>query len=265
LDVPSYEVFAIKFGQREVRRSENFIGGDPHDGPMPVAYYVWLIRGPSRNLLVDVGFSAAVADRRGRERLCEPASVLPRLGVAPESLHDVIVTHLHWDHVGNFAHYPNARFHLQDAEMAYATGRHMRRERLAGAYELDHVLDMVRLVYRDRVEFHNGAEEIVPGVWVHHLPGHTAGIQSVRVMTRRGWVVLASDASHHYEHMETYRCYPSVLDIGGVVDGYDMLRKLASTPNHIIPGHDPLVMQRYPAASPELTGIAVRLDVPPTS
>src|SRR5262249_7610257 len=154
LDVPSYEVFAIKFGQREGRRSENFVGGDPHDGPMPVSYYVWLIRGQSRSFLVDVGFSKAVAAKRGREQLREPASVLAKLGVPPESLRDVIITHLHWDHVGNFSAYPNARFHLQDAEMAYATGRHMRRERLAGAYELDHVLDMVRMVYGDRVDFH---------------------------------------------------------------------------------------------------------------
>jgi glyoxylase-like metal-dependent hydrolase (beta-lactamase superfamily II) len=79
-------------------------------------------------------------------------------------------------------------------------------------------------------------------------------------MTRRGWVVLASDASHYYEHMEANRCFPTTFHLGEVIDGYETLRRLAASPRHIIPGHDPLVMSRYPAVSAELEGIAVRLD-----
>jgi glyoxylase-like metal-dependent hydrolase (beta-lactamase superfamily II) len=79
----------------------------------------------------------------------------------------------------------------------------------------------------------------------------------------RGWLVLASDASHFYEHFENDRCFPVVVDVAATLEGYRKLRRLAESPAHIIPGHDPLVMQRYPAAGKELEGIAVRLDLEP--
>jgi len=85
----------------------------------------------------------------------------------------------------------------------------------------------------------------------------------VRVMTQRGWLVVASDATHYYEHFEKDRCFPTVYNVGDTLEGYARLRQLAASPKHIIPGHDPLVMQRYPAASKQLEGIAVRLDVEP--
>ena len=79
----------------------------------------------------------------------------------------------------------------------------------------------------------------------------------------RGWVVLASDASHFYEHFEQQRCFPLVYHVGEMVEGFARLRQLADSPDHVVPGHDPLVAQRYPAVSPQLEGIAVRLDRPP--
>jgi glyoxylase-like metal-dependent hydrolase (beta-lactamase superfamily II) len=123
---------------------------------------------------------------------------------------------------------------------------------------------MVRLVYQQRVVFHDGAAEIAPGIELHRIGGHTMGLQCVRVATRRGWLVLASDASHYYEHMEKYRVFPTTFNLGEVMDGFDTLRRLAASPQHIIPGHDPLVMERYPAAAPALAGVAIRLDAEPT-
>jgi glyoxylase-like metal-dependent hydrolase (beta-lactamase superfamily II) len=100
-------------------------------------------------------------------------------------------------------------------------------------------------------------------VSLHHIGGHTPGLQSVRVHTRRGWVVLASDAAHYYEHMEAGRCFPTIFNLGDVLEGYDTLRRLADSPRHVVPGHDPLVMARYPAVSKALEGVAVRLDAMP--
>jgi glyoxylase-like metal-dependent hydrolase (beta-lactamase superfamily II) len=82
----------------------------------------------------------------------------------------------------------------------------------------------------------------------------------MRISTRRGWVVLASDASHFYANMEQTRPFPIVWSVADMVDGYRRLRHLAESPEHIIPGHDPLVIERYPAPAAALQGIAVRLD-----
>jgi glyoxylase-like metal-dependent hydrolase (beta-lactamase superfamily II) len=259
-----YELFAIRYATRAATRSGNFIGGDPHDGPMPMDYYVWLAKSPTHTFVIDLGFTPETADKRNRDYLRTPISALHSLGVDASLVKDVIVTHLHYDHVGTFASFPNACFHLQDTEMDYATGRYMRHKRFNHGYEVEDVVGMVRLVYKDRVRFHRGEAELAPGLSVHHVGGHTAGLQCVRVFTQRGWVVVASDASHYYEHFETGRSFPTVFHVGQTIEGYDLLQRLADSPQHIVPGHDPLVMQRYPDVSPELEGIAVRLDVMPS-
>jgi glyoxylase-like metal-dependent hydrolase (beta-lactamase superfamily II) len=256
----AYEVYAIKYAHHARRAAENFIGGDPHDGPMPLDYFVWLVRGEGRAFVVDTGFSAAVAARRGREHIRCPAESLALLNVKKEEVRDVIVTHLHYDHIGNFDLFPAATFHLQDLEMRYATGRHMGERFFSGAYDVEDVAGMVRRVYAGRVRFHDGDAELAPGLSIHLIGGHTMGLQSVRVRTRRGWLVLASDASHFYANMEQVRPFPIVWSVADMVQGYRRLRELAESPEHIIPGHDPLVLERYPAPSPELRGIVARLD-----
>jgi glyoxylase-like metal-dependent hydrolase (beta-lactamase superfamily II) len=175
----------------------------------------------------------------------------------------VILTHLHYDHVGNIDLFPRARFHLQDRELAYATGRYMATGFFAHAYELEEVVAMVRNVYAGRVEFHDGDAEIAPGISVHHIGGHTQGLQAVRVWTRLGWLVLASDASHYYANMIEARPFPIVASVTEMVDGWRKVRALASDPRYVIPGHDPLVMQRYAAPDAALEGIVVRLDSEP--
>ena len=255
-----YEIYAIKYAHHPRRASENFIGGDPHDGPMPLDYFVWLIRGEGRDIVVDTGFSAAVAAKRGRQHLRCPAEGLSLLGVSAREVKDVVITHLHYDHVGNFDLFPAATLHLQDLEMRYATGRHMAHACFRGAFELEDVVGMVRRVYQNRVRFHDGDSELMPGVSLHLIGGHTMGLQVVRVATRRGPVVLASDASHLYANMEEIRPFPIVWSVADMVEGYRRLRELAHSPQHVIPGHDPLVMERYPAPREDLSGIVVRLD-----
>jgi glyoxylase-like metal-dependent hydrolase (beta-lactamase superfamily II) len=88
-------------------------------------------------------------------------------------------------------------------------------------------------------------------------------MQCVRVHTGRGWVVLASDVTHYYENMETGRPFTAAFNIGEMLEAYDALRAHAPSPQHIIPGHDPLVMRLYPPPKPELEGVVVRLDVMP--
>ncbi|TSA18372.1 MAG: N-acyl homoserine lactonase family protein [Betaproteobacteria bacterium] len=195
--------------------------------------------------------------------LLSPDIGLQRLGVTAAQVREVIITHLHYDHVGNFALFPRARFHLQDAEMQFATGRHMAQPVFSHSYEVEEVVGMVRQVYQGRVQFHDGDAVLAPGLSLHHIGGHTPGIQSVRLHTRIGWIVLASDAAHLYANIDAVRPFPIVHSVGAMVEGYRRLRELADDPRCVVPGHDPLVMQRYPVAGPGLEGVAVRLDVIP--
>ncbi len=262
-DPRPYEVYAIRYATAQRNEADVFIGGDPHHSGLAMDYFVWVARNELHTVVVDTGFDQAAARERGRQLLLEPGEGLRRLGVDCAEVRHVIITHLHYDHAGNLPLFARARFHLQDREMAFATGRHMAHPFFAHAYELEGVLSVVRLAWGARVQFHDGDAEIVPGISVHHVGGHTQGLQVVRVWTRLGWLVLASDATHYLANMNSRRPFPIVADVTQMVAGWERLQELASRPELIIPGHDPLVMERYRAPDPSLAGIVVRLDAEP--
>ncbi len=261
-------MYALIYAERDARRPEHFLGGDPHDRPMPMDYFVWAIvdeTAAQRSVwVVDTGFGAEDARRRGRRLVRTTAEALAMIGIDAARVADVILTHLHYDHVGGFEQFPRARFHLQDREMAYATGRHMTHRLFSHAFTASHIADLVVEVHRSRVVFWDGDHEIAPGISVHLVGGHTAGLQVVRVHTASGWLVLASDASHYNENMESQRPFPVVVDVGAMVEGWATIGRLATRPELVVPGHDPEVLRRFPAAGSGLEGAAVRLDLGPT-
>jgi glyoxylase-like metal-dependent hydrolase (beta-lactamase superfamily II) len=260
----TYEVYAVHYGHHDRQSSVNYIGGDTHDVLQPLDYYVWAIVGRDRIFVLDTGFDAEMGAKRRRTLVRPIGEGLKTIGINPDTIEDVIVSHLHFDHTGNYALFPRAKYHLQDTEIAYATGRCMCHPYLKAPFEEEDVIAMVRKVFAGRVVFHDGTDEIAPGITVHKVGGHSKGLQCVRVKTRRGHVVLASDATHLYSHFEEGRVFPTTYNPAEVLEGYNVLRKLASSSAHIIPGHDPAVLKRYPAAKSGLEGWVVRLDAEPS-
>ena len=259
-----YEIFAVRYAQRTDRtRAENFKVTDDHDAPMPIDFYLWVVRNDARTIVVDTGFGVAEARQRGRQLLQTPGQALARVGVDLATVKDVVITHLHYDHAGTLPDFSSARFHLQSSEMAFATGPAMLNADERWAFSADHVCDMVRLLYADRLVFHHEDADIAPGITLHRLPGHTAGLQVVRVPTSRGIVVLASDASHFYENFASRSPFPICYSEPEMLKSFERLEQLADSEDHIIPGHDPLVRALYSPPSSELDGWACRLDEPP--
>lgn len=262
---PVHQVFAVRYATVQRRAADVFLHrppDDPHEAPMALDFFFWVLRGAGRTIVVDTGFSEHSARRRKREFLCTPARGLAALGVDPGEVADVVLTHLHFDHAGNTDAFPNARFHLQDAEMSYATGRYMCHHSMNLFFEPEDVAELVRKVYAGRVEFHDGDGEIAPGVTLHKVGGHTAGLQVVRVHTARGWIVLASDAAHYYRNLEERNPFPSIFNCGEMMEGYRRIDELADSRAHVVPGHDPEVLVRYPVL--ERDGVrAAQLHVAP--
>ena len=212
----AYEIYALRYATMSPRTPHmNYLLPDPHEtAAQDLDYFVWLIRGGGRDILVDTGFNAEEARLRGRKLTLNPVDALARFGVNADTIRDVIVTHLHYDHAGNLDRFPNARFHLQDREMSYATGRCMCHGLLRHPFSVEHVTQMVRHVFNERVTFHNGDGEVAPGVTLHRVGGHSDGLQVVRVETARGPVVLASDASHYYGNMHRRSPFPIIYNVG---------------------------------------------------
>ena len=239
-----YRVYAVRYGHRDVVPAWEAFHKE-HDAPANgMDYFVWAITDGQRTVVVDTGFSEAEGTRRGRTFLRSPAEGLAQLGIDAGHVEHVVLTHFHYDHIGGQALFPRATFWVQDEEMRFYTGRNATRPAFRGSIYLPDILSIVTLNYAGRVKFTDGDAQVVPGVWVHAASGHTAGMQIVSVETPAGRAVLTSDASHYYANIEEGNSFNTFVDLAGVYRGYDRIRELAASADLIVPGHDPLVLQR---------------------
>lgn len=240
---------AIRYARHERRAAANFVRPvDDHDLPMPLDYFVWAIhRDGHPPVIVDTGFGEDAAAARGRTITRSVNDGLRAAGIDHLLVEDVILTHLHYDHAGSLGTFPNARFHVQDAEMAFATGRHVCDREVRAPFDGEPVAQLVRKLYADHVVFHDGDEDFARGISLHLCDGHTAGLQVVRCETARGTVVLASDAAHLYANITRRIPFPIFVDAEAYARAQARVMELAGgSLDRVIPGHDPLVLQCFP-------------------
>ncbi|WP_171210212.1 MULTISPECIES: N-acyl homoserine lactonase family protein [unclassified Ruegeria] len=257
----NWQIHAVKYADRNARvRGDSFIFDDNHDAPHAMDYFMWVIQNGDQVILVDTGYDSNEASARARPIAMDPRAALAPLGLQAEAVDQVIVTHLHYDHAGGLHLFPNAKLHLQTAEMAFATGPCMCHEALRHPFSAHHVCEVIQRLYSGQVIFHDGDAEVADGVTLHKIGGHSRGLQCVRVRTQSGWMVLASDAAHFYENAWRKQPFPIVVDLQDMLDGFDTLERLASRRELIIPGHDPLVRQFF---AQEIAPHIYRLDVGP--
>ena len=258
----TWQVYAIKYAERTNRiRAESFLADDNHDVAHPIFFYFWVLRNGSRSIIVDTGFDEREASARKRPVISTPDQALRIFGQDAENVETLILTHLHFDHAGGLHFFPNARVWLQASEIQYATGPGMCHEPLRAHYTADHVCEFIKALYSDRVIFADGDAAIADGVTIHRIGGHSRGLQAVRVKTENGWLCLASDAAHFYENAFRRKPFPIVVDVEDMLDGFSKVCELASAPQLVVPGHDPLVAQLFPSVGDSTT--VFRLDKGP--
>ncbi|WP_295845946.1 N-acyl homoserine lactonase family protein [Tardiphaga sp.] len=264
MDDTTYEVYAIRFATNTARlRGQNFISDANPLQPHTMDFFCWLLVGGRRAIMVDTGTSQTVIERQNLQFLRCPTEALTALGFDAAAVETVILTHLHYDHIGNLDKFPAARFYVPKIEMQYATGPDMQYYFLRRPYGPKEINSVIDLLYQERVIVHGPVLDLMPGISLHHVGGHTAGQEIVRVRTQRGWLVLASDALHYYEELERTIPFAVAHDISRMLAAHATIRELADSDDHIVPAHDPLVMSRYRAPRADLEGFVVRLDLPP--
>ena len=254
---PQYEIYALRYATIPDFRVSGLVAGADSARKLDIAMMVWLVRGRGRNILVDSGFYREQFFRQWQVTdFVKPSDALQRVGLKPEEISDVIVTHMHWDHADGMDLFPNARIWLQKDELQYYAGDAWQSKRTHGGIDPEDVLEAVRLNTQGRVGLVNGdAQEILPGVTCYTGGRHTYASQYVGVNTGAGIVVLASDNVYLYENLEKHVPIAAALDAESNLRAQDRMKQLAASPRLIIPGHDPAVMTSFPNPVPGVAKI----------
>ncbi|MDF1480006.1 N-acyl homoserine lactonase family protein [Leifsonia sp. H3M29-4] len=256
-----YEVVIIKYGTRETVRSEVYLNyGLYHepDGPIGMDYFVWVIRNRARTILVDTGFSPTGGARRSRTTLVTPPDAWSALGIHPESSPLIVLTHAHYDHTGNLAHFPNSQIVMAEAELDFWAGPQAHRVLFHHSVE-DEDLELLRRARAaGRVITFEDDYAPAPGVRVLRIGGHTPGQSVVVVQTHDGPVLLASDAVHYFEELDRAMPFMSVADLVAMYAGFDRIADMLADGSVVamVPGHDPQTLSRFTPLSDALLGLA---------
>ena len=254
---PQYEIYAMRYATIPDFSVAGLVAGAARDRKLDIAMMVWLVRGNGRNILVDSGFYRDQFFRQWHVTdFVKPSEAVARVGLKPEDITDVIVTHMHWDHADGMDLFPKARIWLQKDELQYYAGEAWQARNTHGGIDPDDVLTVVKLNTQGRVGLVNGdAQEIIPGVTCYTGGKHTYASQYVGVNTAAGIVVLASDNMYLYENLEKHVPIAATLDRDSNLRAQDRMKQIAASPKLIIPGHDPAVMTNFASPSPGVAKI----------
>ncbi len=264
-ELPVHEVYAIRYAtQPERPEGATFLGGNPSKMIRGLDFFTYVIKGPNGIFVVDTGFNADLSGDGGRNFLEEPSEIINKFGIDPKTVNRVLLTHAHFDHVGNLDHYPQAEFSIHVDEMTSITGPDITYAPFRVAYHERDTQKLINLLYEERLSFYmETVNQVAPGIEFHLVGGHSRGQMILRVHTKRGWILLASDAVHLYEEVETERPFAIFHDLQKMIEGYRTSVQLAGGIDRLISGHDPLVTDWYPAVSNELKGKVLDLNLKP--
>ena len=250
----NYEIYALKYAGPFVRTGAHLMWYRDWDRIEKVNYYIWLIKGPDKTVVVDTGVTPQLAKERELEGYVNPVEVLARLNVKADEVRHVVITHMHFDHTNGVSLFPNATFYVQEDEY-----RFWLEDPVATRPPFKHVADTASNAYlssfegTDRLALLKGDQQIAPGIECLLSPGHTVALQTVAVETAKGTAIIGSDCAHVFRNYDEDWPSALIVDLVGWMKTYDKLRQKASSHDLLFPGHDRLLLENYPVMAQDIT------------
>jgi glyoxylase-like metal-dependent hydrolase (beta-lactamase superfamily II) len=249
-----YEIYALKYAGPFTSSGAFLMWRKDWEKQVQRNYYIWCVRGEKEMVIVDAGIPPELARAKNLAGYVNPVEVLSRIGIKAEEVRHLILTHIHWDHSSGVGLFPNATVYVQEEEFNFAIKDPIAsRPAFAATADPKSKAYIASLEGTKRLILVKGDREILPGIECLLAPGHTVALQAVAVKTRKGTAIVGSDCAHTFRN---YReDWPSclIVDLVGWMKSYDKLRKKASSPDLLFPGHDPLMSSDYPEVAKDVT------------
>ena len=257
-DADKYEVYAVRYATLANFRVASLIAGADPARRLDIAMMIWVVKGiDGRIAIVDSGFHREQYFRQFTVKdYVKPSDAIAALGLKPENVSDLLLTHMHWDHAGGIDLFPNARVWIQKEEYDYYTGEAWQAGNTHGGIDAEDVLAIVRRNLQGRVSFVRGDDDTsISGITFGIGGKHTWQSQFVGVHTPKNDVVLASDNMYLYENLDAHKAISQTLDPVSNLRTQDRMRSMATEPRLLIPGHDPAVFDRFPRVADRIVRI----------
>jgi glyoxylase-like metal-dependent hydrolase (beta-lactamase superfamily II) len=263
-----YQVTVVKYGTRSTTKSDVYLNFPLYhevDAPIEMDYFFWILTGAERTIVVDTGFSPEGGRVRQRRQLAPIPELFEHFGTDPGTSPDVVVTHAHYDHIGNLDHFPSSRVIMARDEYNFWSSKHAQRVMFHHSIQDEEIEYLHKVNLDQRLVLFEETFEVAPGVTVTKVGGHTPGQCVVRVETSDGVVLLASDAIHYYEEYERDMLFMSVANLVDMYAGFDRIRELVASGDvtHLVSGHDPDTLNRFKPAQGPYAHLAATIGIVP--
>ncbi len=239
----TYTFQPIKVGECHTEEGPKMYYLQDWDKTYATYFYFWYIEGNGTRILLDTGFDPeeCIMPTMIQKPEWRVAELLKQLGIDGASIEHIIVSHLHFDHLSSTVDlFSNAKLYLQRKE--YETAVNPPHPWFVAAY-LPGIVERLDGDLRKRLALLDGDTDILPGLEVILLGGHTPGLQGVYLRTDRGKTCLTSDLCFHYRNFE------QDIPIGlasNLVEVYEGMARIRAEADVVVPNHDPLLDERYP-------------------
>jgi glyoxylase-like metal-dependent hydrolase (beta-lactamase superfamily II) len=241
---PFEKVWCLRYAFAPQAPLSMMLAGAPPDAKIDLPFAMCVAQRGDDVIVLDAGYvNAELGKPFNASDWTEYAALLAEIGLRPEAVDYVTLSHLHFDHAGGTSRFPNAKFIVQRRELEYAAGALPNNSAAKGAFEADDVLAVVKLNWQGRVLLAEGdVEGIVPGVDVYLTPGHTFGTMTVCLDTVKGRVCYASDAVYQYRNLDEDIPLGLALNTGEAVESFKKIRRILHG-GTLIPGHEPRIFE----------------------
>lgn len=247
-----YEIYGVRFANYPTLPLSVLVLHEDSTRQQEITFIVWALRpaGDTKHaVLFDAGFYRDKFLKAWKPTdFQRPSEAISKIGLEPDAITDIIISHVHWDHLDGADLFPRAKLWIQKAEYDH----YVDDSGLPKADGIDTVDAAMLAQFKKagRLRLIDGdGKEIIPGITVYTGGRHTFASEYIGVKTAKGTVVLASDNAYMYENIEKHVAIGATFspaDTIANVAAQDRMHHIASDAHLILPGHDPEIFTRFP-------------------